>query len=207
MKNTEMTKYERHIKELTKLLYELVPTIVDVVEAAAKRPDVQIPSVEDVVRGMLIGGAGAGYEPAVKHAVRCYRRSYAELKKWEAVGNDVPEKLRTETLILRQQEVREREHQLKLLSVEVLSVKVGDPVDHDMHAVNPRDLRKPDCFLDGGTIAEVISPAFRWRDDIGITVVEPADVIAFAEEKGETNRTPKSPVKKRRKTRAVKTPR
>ena len=207
MKSNEndISKFEFRVNELTKRLYEVVPLIVDVVEAGSRRPDLPIPSVEDVVRGMLVGGAGKGYEPSIKHAIRCYCRAYREMKIWEAIGKEVPEKIKAETLVYRGQELREREHQLKLLNIDIITVKVGDSVEEDMHAVNPRDLREPDSFLDAGMIAEVITPAFRWRDELGMIVIEPADVIAF---KDEVEAKPQKPqVKKRKKVRGSRVPR
>ena len=92
---------------------------------------------------------------------------------------EVPDDVQTDSLAAWTLELRERAEQLKLLDVQVVAVEPGETVDEDLHSVNSRDIREADRPAQVGTIAEVIAPAFRWRDGQGYQVVTHAEVVAF----------------------------
>ena len=176
---TKPNDCDESILALAEQLYETVPMILDVVEGSAKKQQGAFPKLEDVIRGMLLGGAGRGFEPAIRHAIRFYVQAFKELRKWKQMRKEVPDDVQTDSLAAWTLELRERAEQLKLLDVQVVAVEPGETVDEDLHSVNSRDIREADRPAQVGTIAEVIAPAFRWRDGQGYQVVTHAEVVAF----------------------------
>ncbi len=168
---------EEQLEAFIAMLYGLVPKAVTLIEEMTATQDAA-PSVSNAVRSILLGRAGRGYEPTYQHAIRQYVFAFKQKQKWEKRDLNVSEDLRSDSIASWNNVLRDRLETLKILQVEIIDVEVGDRIDEDLHAVNQLDLRETESEKIH-TVAEVHSPAFRWRDELGQLVTIHAEVIGY----------------------------
>ena len=172
------------LDELTSSLYGIIPKVLAVVDAFNDEKDVNLlPSLSTVVRSFLLAGAGRGFSPTYQHAIRHYNYADDALRMWERKKGSVSDSVVADNMSRWNRELRDREHTLTLLGVEIIDVKAGDPLDAQMHLVAPGGMLETSSSRKLNTIAQVNSPAFRWTDEHGETVIEPANVLAFCNHK------------------------
>lgn len=173
------------LDDVARRLYQLVPVVLEAIQP--KKTGAITP--EAVVRSLLLAGAGKGFDITYQYAVRRYTKVWKEVQNWEQQCSATPEHVRAHALTCWREELRDREETLRLLEVEILEVKPGSEYDASLHQPHPAAFCETEDPLAKNTIAKVLSPAFRWRNEQGDMHVEPAEVVPFVLIKSEPSRS------------------